>query len=71
MRDNALKAKRRLSLLLLGILSMSLGCQQTRLNGVDRFLKHPQFQAAAKAAPQFTQEVLNKLAEYEYELERR
>jgi hypothetical protein len=34
-------------------------------------LDHPQFQAASKAAPQFTTDVLKKLAEYEYELERR
>jgi len=50
---------------------LTAGCQHVQLNGVEQMLGHPQFQAAAKAAPQFTTDVLKKLAEYEYELERR
>tara|TARA_Y100000593_G_scaffold51654_1_gene97026 strand:- start:3860 stop:4039 length:180 start_codon:yes stop_codon:yes gene_type:complete len=57
-------------LMLLSVL-LTAGCQHARLNGVDQMLEHPQFQAAAQAAPQFTTEVMKKLAEYEYELERR
>ena len=61
------------SLMLLMLLSalLTAGCQHTELSGVEQMLKHPQFPAAAKAAPQFTTEALKKLAEYEYELERK
>ena len=40
------------------------GCQ-TRTGSVDRFLKHPEFIAAAQHAPKFTGDVLHALAEAE------
>ena len=62
--------KRLMPLMLLSAL-LTAGCQHAEVNGVEKLLQHPQFPAAAKAAPSFTTEVLKKLAEYEYELERR
>ena len=62
--------KKLLPLMLLSVL-LTASCQHAKVNGVEEVLKHPQFPAAAKAAPNFTTEVLKKLAEYEYELERR
>ena len=62
--------KKLLPLMMLSAL-LTAGCQHAKVNGVEKLLQHPQFPAAAKAAPSFTTEVLKKLAEYEYELERR
>ncbi len=70
MHGNGMR-KKLIGSMLLFMLLLAVGCQQTQLNSVDRMLKHPEFKAAAKAAPHFTKEVLNKLAEYEYELERK
>ena len=63
--------KKLLPSMLLSALLLTASCQHAKVNVVEEVLKHPQFPAAAKAAPQFTTEVLKKLAEYEYELERR
>ena len=71
MQGNDGRTRSKLLLLLFGILVLGSGCRQTKLNGVELMLNHPQFPAAAKAAPQFTEQVLNKLAEYEYELEKK
>ena len=47
-------------------------CATTReYNAVDQLMEHPQFGAAANAAPDWSRSVLRQLAEYEYELERR
>ena len=45
------------------ILLVLSGCQ-TKGN-VERFLRHPEFKAAAQFAPNFTREVLHTLAECE------
>ena len=48
------------------------GCQTTReWNGVEELINHPQFPVAATNAPAWTKAALRKLAEAEYELERR
>ena len=58
-----------IALILLLIVS---GCQTTReWNGVEELINHPQFPAAATNAPAWTKAALRKIAELEYELERR
>jgi hypothetical protein len=42
-----------------------------KLENVRRLADHPEFPAAAAAAPEFTREALKTVAELEYELERR
>lgn len=49
-------------LYVLALLALS-GCYTT--GQVDRFLKHPEFKAAAQFAPNFTADVLHALAEAE------
>jgi len=51
------------SLLLLTLMVMC-GCAH-RTDSIDRFLKHPEFNAAAKHAPHFTGDVLHALANAE------
>lgn len=46
------------------ILLALCGCQ-TKVGSVERFLKHPEFRAAAQHAPKFTGDVLHALAEAE------
>ncbi len=49
------------------------GCQtpRSRLNNLDRLKNHPEFPAAAKAAPNFVKEVGKTIADLELELERK
>tara|TARA_R100000900_G_scaffold142854_1_gene125041 strand:+ start:367 stop:600 length:234 start_codon:yes stop_codon:yes gene_type:complete len=58
-----------LMMLLTGL--MVQGCATTKLNNVEEMVEHPQFQDAAKAAPDWTKAVLKRLASLEYELERK
>ena len=60
-----------LMMLLLTLALLGTGCQMTKLNGVEQLTNHPQFQKAAVAAPNFTKAALKKVAELEYEIERR
>jgi len=54
------------------LLLIASGCQTTReWNGVKELTEHPQFPVAAREAPTWTKAALRKLAEAEYELERR
>jgi len=54
------------------LLLIASGCQTTReWNGVKELTEHPQFPAAATNAPAWTKKALRKIAELEYELERR
>ena len=54
------------------MLLIATGCQTTKeWNGVEELTSHPQFPVAAKNAPAWTKAALRKLAEAEYELERR
>jgi hypothetical protein len=48
------------------------GCVSAPLrNDVPRLLTHPQFNAAAKAAPDFTTEAMNTIARLDHELNSR
>ena len=54
------------------LLLISTGCQTTKeWSGVEELINHPQFPVAATNAPAWTKAALRKLAEAEYELERR
>ena len=56
-------------LLLMLLLAMCSGCLTTKLNNTDRLIAHPQFKAAAIAAPQWTEDALKTLADLEREIE--
>jgi len=48
------------------------GCTTaTKLNNVEELMKHPQFPYAARAVPVWTKAALRKVADLEYELERK
>ena len=51
------------------LLWMSTGCVQVKLNNAERLMNHPQFPAAAKAAPDFTADALKTINALEEELE--
>ena len=53
------------------MLLMLSACQTVELNNVEALTSHPQFPAAATNAPAWTKAALRKIAELEYELERR
>jgi len=57
-------------MLLLTLLLMS-GCVSVKLENSGRLMSHPEFPAAAQAAPEFTREALKTINSLEYELERR
>ena len=56
-------------LLLLLPLVMCSGCLTTKLNTTDRLIAHPQFKSAALAAPDWTRDALETIADLERELE--
>ena len=59
-----------LTMLLISIIGP--GCvTATRLNNVENLTQHPQFPTAAREAPVWTKAALRKVAELEYELERK
>jgi hypothetical protein len=48
------------------------GCGTVReLNGVKELTAHPQFPKASQSAPEWTRAALRKVAELEYEIERK
>jgi hypothetical protein len=47
------------------------GCVSVKLENSGRLMSHPEFPAAAQAAPEFTREALKTINGLEYELERR
>jgi hypothetical protein len=49
------------------------GCMSTpaRLSNSDRLIRHPQFNQAAQAAPEFVSEALKTINRLEQEIERR
>ena len=53
------------------MLLMLSSCRTVELNNVEALTNHPQFPAAATNAPAWTKKALRKIAELEYELERR
>ena len=57
-------------MLLLMLLLMS-GCVSVTLENSARLMRHPEFPAAAQAAPEFTREALKTINGLEYEIERR
>ena len=62
--------------ILLILLSTSItgpGCltPMEKLDNVRKLTEHPQFPVAAREAPEFTREALRKVAELEYQIERR
>jgi hypothetical protein len=57
-------------MLLLMLLLMS-GCVSVKLENSGRLMRHPEFPAAAQAAPEFTREALKTINGLEYEIERR
>ena len=57
-------------MLLLMLLLMS-GCVSVKLETSGRLMRHPEFPAAAQAAPEFTREALKTINGLEYEIERR
>ena len=60
------------TLLILLLISITAsGCQTVKLNNVEELTEHPQFPSAARAAPAWTKAALRKVAELEYELERK
>ena len=59
--------KRTLPLTLL--LVMCSGCMTTRLNNTERLIAHPQFQSAVIAAPDWTRDALETIADLEREIE--
>lgn len=75
---NDASRKYRIGTLRLTMLSLLIllwtGCVSTpriHHNNLDRLRNHPQFKAAAKAAPDFVKEVGKTIADLEYELERK
>ena len=57
-------------MLLLMLLSATCsGCLTTKLNNTDRLIAHPQFKAAAIAAPDWTEDALKTIADLEREIE--
>jgi hypothetical protein len=50
---------------------LASGCTTTKLANSERLIAHPQFRAAAQAAPDFTREALKTINRLEYELERK
>jgi len=59
--------KRMLPLTLL--LVMCSGCLTPRLNNTDRLINHPQFRSAVLAAPDWTRDALETIADLEREIE--
>ena len=57
--------------IILMMLLMLSSCRTVELNNVEALTSHPQFPAAATNAPAWTKAALRKIAELEYELERR
>ena len=51
------------------LLAMCSGCITTKLNNTDRLIKHPQFKSAVIAAPDWTREALETIADLEREIE--
>jgi len=56
-------------LLLMLLLAMCSGCITTRLNNTERLIAHPQFQSAVLAAPDWTRDALETIADLEREIE--
>ena len=56
-------------MLLIGL--MTQGCATPKLKNVEEMVEHPQFPDAAKAAPEWTKAVLKRLANLEYQLEKK
>lgn len=63
--------KRMLLLTLLLTLLLMSGCVSVKLENSERLMRHPEFPAAAQAAPEFTREALKTINGLEYEIERR
>lgn len=64
--------KRNLILSIMLLISLlAQGCATTKLNNVEEMVEHPQFPDAAKAAPEWTRSVLKRLANLEYQLEKK
>lgn len=59
--------KRMLPLTLL--LAMCSGCLTPRLNNTERLINHPQFRSAVIAAPDWTRDALETIADLEREIE--
>ena len=51
------------------LLVMCSGCITTRLNNTERLIAHPQFQSAVIAAPDWTRDALETIADLEREIE--
>lgn len=60
-----------LTLLLTSIIVQGCLTPMQKRENVRRLADHPEFPAAAQAAPEFTREALKTVAELELELERR
>ena len=56
-------------LLLMLLLAMCSGCLTPRLNNTDRLINHPQFRSAVLAAPDWTRDALETIADLEREIE--
>ena len=59
--------KRMLPLMLL--LAMCSGCLTPRMNNTDRLINHPQFRSAVLAAPDWTRDALETIADLERGIE--
>lgn len=53
------------------MLLLSSGCLHPRLDRGEELINHPQFEAAANAAPQWVTDALNIIVELEAEVERK
>ena len=51
------------------LLATCSGCLTTKLNNTERLIAHPQFKAAAIAAPDWTEDALKTIADLEREIE--
>jgi len=56
-------------LLLMLLLAMCSGCLTPRLNNTERLINHPQFRSAVIAAPDWTRDALETIADLEREIE--
>ena len=56
-------------LLLMLLLAMCSGCLTPRLNNTERLINHPQFRSAVLAAPDWTRDALETIADLEREIE--
>ncbi len=57
-------------MMLLAMLVMSGCATEIKMDNAQRLINHPEFSAAAKAAPNWTREALDTISRLEFEIEK-